>query len=80
MRRCELIPRAAMKAGFAAVFKREIELPQIFPFFYGERLAHCRRNAFLARAARGEPIGGELLRRLREVGGVERPAAAAAAA
>jgi len=36
-------------------------------------LPESERNAFLVRAARGEPIGAELLRRLREVGGT-RPA------
>jgi len=32
-------------------------------------LREAERNAFLVRAARGEPIGAELLRRLREAGG-----------
>lgn len=42
-------------------------------------LPEPERNTFLARAARGEPIGAELLRRLREVGGAARPAASGAA-
>jgi hypothetical protein len=41
-------------------------------------LPEAERNAFLVRAARGEPIGAELLRRLREVGGAGRPVAGAA--
>jgi hypothetical protein len=41
-------------------------------------LPEVERNSFLVRAARGEPIGAELLRRLREVGGAARPAAATA--
>jgi hypothetical protein len=41
-------------------------------------LPEAERNAFLVRAGRGEPIGAELLRRLREVGGEPRPAAATA--
>jgi len=32
-------------------------------------LPEVERNSFLVRAARGEPIGAELLRRLREAGG-----------
>jgi hypothetical protein len=40
-------------------------------------LGEAERNSFLVRAARGEPIGAELLRRLREVGRAERPVAAA---
>ncbi len=42
-------------------------------------LPEAERNAFLVRAARGEPIGAELLRRLREVGGAVKPAASGAA-
>jgi len=42
-------------------------------------LPELERNSLLVRAARGEPIGAELLRRLREVGGVPRPAASGAA-
>ena len=42
------------------------------------QLPEAERNAFLARAARGEPIGAALLRRLREVGGVARPAGSTA--
>jgi len=42
-------------------------------------LPEDERNSLLARAARGEPIGAELLRRLREVGGAQRPAASGAA-
>jgi hypothetical protein len=42
-------------------------------------LPETERNSFLVRAARGEPIGAELLRRLREVGGTPRPAASEAA-
>jgi hypothetical protein len=41
-------------------------------------LPEAERNSFLVRAARSEPVGAELLRRLREVGGAERPVAAAA--
>jgi len=41
-------------------------------------LPDAERNSFLVRAARGEPIGAELLRRLREVGGAKRPAASMA--
>lgn len=41
-------------------------------------LPEAERNAFLVRAARGEPIGGELLRRLREVGAAPRPSAGTA--
>jgi len=41
-------------------------------------LPEAERNAFLVRAARGEPIGAELLRRLREVGGAGRLVAGAA--
>lgn len=37
-------------------------------------LPEAERNAFLVRAARGEPVGAELLRRLREVGGESGPA------
>jgi hypothetical protein len=42
-------------------------------------LPELERNSMLVRAARGEPIGAELLRRLREVGGAQRPAASGAA-
>jgi hypothetical protein len=42
-------------------------------------LPDAERSSFLARAARGEPIGAELLRRLREVGGAQRPVASDAA-
>jgi hypothetical protein len=42
-------------------------------------LPELERNSLLARAARGEPIGAELLRRLREVGGAQPPAASGAA-
>jgi hypothetical protein len=42
-------------------------------------LPEAERNSFLVRAARGEPIAAELLRRLREVGGAKRPAASIAA-
>ena len=42
-------------------------------------LPELERNSLLVRAARGEPIGAELLRRLREVGGAQRPAASGAA-
>src|SRR5439155_18622630 len=42
-------------------------------------LPELERNSLLVRAARGEPIGAELLRRLREVGGVQRPEASGAA-
>jgi hypothetical protein len=41
-------------------------------------LGEAERNSFLVRAARGEPIAAELLRRLREVGGEPRPAASTA--
>jgi hypothetical protein len=41
-------------------------------------LPEAERNAFLVRAARGEAIGAELLRRLREIGGEARPAASTA--
>jgi len=41
-------------------------------------LPEAERNAFLVRAARGEPIGAELLQGLREVGGARRPVAGAA--
>lgn len=36
-------------------------------------LPEAERNRFLVRAARGEPVSAELLRRLRAVGGAERP-------
>jgi hypothetical protein len=39
-------------------------------------LPEAERNSFLIRAARGEPVGAELLRRLREVGGEPGPVAA----
>jgi hypothetical protein len=39
-------------------------------------LPEAERNAFLVRAARGEAIGPELLRRLRAAGGADRPAPA----
>jgi hypothetical protein len=39
-------------------------------------LPEAERNAFLARAARGQAIGAELRRRLREAGGEARPVAA----
>lgn len=42
-------------------------------------LPEAERNSLLVRAAQGEPIGAELLRRLREVGGAPRPAASGAA-
>lgn len=42
-------------------------------------LPEAERNSFLARAARGERISAELLRRLREAGGEPRPAASASA-
>ena len=42
-------------------------------------LPEPERNSLLVRAARGEPIGAELLRRLREVGGAQPPAASGAA-
>jgi hypothetical protein len=38
-------------------------------------LPEVERSRFLVRAARGEPIGAELRRRLRAVGGAERPKA-----
>ncbi len=38
-------------------------------------LSEAERTSFLVRAARGEPIGAELLRRLRAVGGGQRPSA-----
>lgn len=41
-------------------------------------LPEAERNAFLVRVARGEPVGAELLRRLREAGGAKRSKAAAA--
>ncbi|HJZ48534.1 MAG TPA: hypothetical protein VKE41_15265, partial [Roseiflexaceae bacterium] len=41
-------------------------------------LPEVERNSFLVRAARGEPIGAELLRRLREAGGDRGPAASTA--
>lgn len=41
-------------------------------------LPEAERKAFLVRVARGEPIGAELLRRLREVGGGARLAAGSA--
>jgi hypothetical protein len=41
-------------------------------------LPEAERDSFLVRAARGELIGAELLRRLREVGGGARPVAATA--
>jgi len=41
-------------------------------------LPELERNSLLVRAARGEPIGAELLRRLREVGGAQPPAASGA--
>jgi hypothetical protein len=41
-------------------------------------LPEAERNSFLVRAARGEAIGAELLRRLREVGGASRPSAGTA--
>lgn len=41
-------------------------------------LPEAERNAFLVRAARGEPVGAELLRRLREAGGGAKPAASTA--
>jgi hypothetical protein len=41
-------------------------------------LPDAERSSFLARSARGESIGAELLRRLREIGGQQRPTASAA--
>ena len=41
-------------------------------------LPEVERNVFLVRAARGEPIGAELLRRLRKVGGTRSAASATA--
>ncbi|MDQ2997150.1 MAG: hypothetical protein M3R61_08865, partial [Chloroflexota bacterium] len=41
-------------------------------------LPELERNSLLVRAARGESIGAELLRRLREVGGTQRPATSGA--
>jgi hypothetical protein len=42
-------------------------------------LPEAERNSFLVRAARGQSIGVELLRRLREVGGAKRSVASGAA-
>ncbi len=42
-------------------------------------LPEQERNSLLGRAARGEPIGAELLRRLRELGGAQSPVASDAA-
>src|SRR5215212_1717176 len=42
-------------------------------------LPEDERNSLLVRAAQGEPIGAELLRRLRKVGGAQPPAASGAA-
>ncbi len=42
-------------------------------------LPFAERQRFLVRAARGEAIGAELLQRLRQLGGEQRPASASAA-
>jgi hypothetical protein len=42
-------------------------------------LPFAERQRFLVRAARGEPIGAELLQRLRQLGGEQRPASVPAA-